>query len=69
LRPRRTGREAEICIGNRGEFSDPLTTLPQIFLQDAYTPENHGTEAQSNRVIAQAIVPRVPSSTLPDSSS
>jgi hypothetical protein len=43
------------------EFSDPLTTLPQIFLQDAYTPDNHGTEAQTNRVIARAIVPRVPS--------
>jgi hypothetical protein len=42
------------------EFSDPLTTLPQIFLQDAYTPENHGTAAQTNRVIARVIVPRVP---------
>lgn len=46
------------------EFSDPLTTLPQIFLQDAFTPENYGTDAQSNRVIARVIVPRVPGSAL-----
>ncbi len=42
------------------EFSDPLTTLPQLFLQDAYTPANYGTDAQTNRVIARLIVPRVP---------
>jgi hypothetical protein len=42
------------------EFSDPLTTLPQLFLQNAYTPTNYGTEAQANRVIARLIVPRIP---------
>jgi hypothetical protein len=42
------------------EFTDPLTTLPQLFLQDAYTPANYGTDAQANRVIARIIVPRVP---------
>jgi hypothetical protein len=42
------------------EFTDPLTTLPQIFLQDAYTPQNYGTEAPANRVIARVIIPRVP---------
>jgi hypothetical protein len=42
------------------EFSDPLTTLPQIFVQDAYSPANFGTEAQTNRVIARVIVPRIP---------
>jgi hypothetical protein len=42
------------------EFSDPLTTLPQIFAQDAYTPENYGTKAATNRVILRAIVPRIP---------
>lgn len=46
------------------EFSDPLTTLPQIFLNNAYTPENHGTEADANRFTARIIVPRVPSSSL-----
>jgi hypothetical protein len=42
------------------EFSDPLTTLPQIFTQDAYTPVNYGTAAPTNRVIARVIVPRLP---------
>jgi hypothetical protein len=42
------------------EFSDPLTTLPQIFLQDAYTPANYGTEAGTNRLIARALIPRIP---------
>src|SRR5512134_2130552 len=42
------------------EFNDPLTTVPQFFLQDAYTPSNYGTDAPANRVIARLIVPRVP---------
>ncbi len=42
------------------DFSDPLTTLPQLFLQDAYTPSNYGTDAETNRVILRAIIPRVP---------
>ena len=42
------------------EFTDPLTTLPQLFFQDAYTPANYGTAAQANRVIARAIFPRIP---------
>ena len=42
------------------EFSDPLTTLPQIFTQDAYTPVNYGTAAPTNRVIARVIIPRIP---------
>jgi hypothetical protein len=46
------------------EFTDPLTALPQIFIQNVYTPENYGTDAQANRVIARAIVPRVPESSL-----
>jgi hypothetical protein len=46
------------------EFSDPLTTLPQIFLNDAWTPENYGTDANTNRLTARVIVPRVPSTSL-----
>jgi hypothetical protein len=42
------------------EFNDPLTTFPQVFIQDAYTPANYGTDAQTNRVIARAIIPRIP---------
>jgi hypothetical protein len=42
------------------EFSDPLTTLPQLFLQDAYTPVHYGIDSSTNRVIARVIVPRLP---------
>ena len=42
------------------EFSDPLTTVPQIFMQDAYTPASYGTGFPINRVIARLIVPRLP---------
>ena len=42
------------------EFNDPLMTLPQSFLQDAYTPENYGTEAPTNRLIGRVIIPRIP---------
>src|SRR5215510_11792929 len=42
------------------EFSDPLTTLPQLFIQNAYTPVNFGTAAPTNRVIVRAIIPRLP---------
>jgi hypothetical protein len=42
------------------EFNDPLTTLPQIFFQDAYTPSNYGTEAQTNRLTVRPIIPRIP---------
>jgi len=42
------------------EFNDPLTTLPQIFFQDSYTPSNYGTEAQTNRLTVRPIIPRVP---------
>lgn len=42
------------------DFSDPLTTLPQIFIQDAYTPASYGTPSSANRVIARVIVPRLP---------
>src|SRR6266481_829884 len=42
------------------EFNDPLTTLPQLFVQDAYTPANYGTQAQANHVSVRLIVPRIP---------
>lgn len=42
------------------EFNDPLTTVPQIVLKDAYAPANFGTEAQANRLIARLLIPRVP---------
>jgi hypothetical protein len=46
------------------EFTDPLTTLPQFFMQNVYTPTNFGTDAATNRVIGRVIIPRVPESSL-----
>ena len=54
------GDEAASAAKLAAEFTDPLTTVPQFFIQDAYTPENYGTDAQANRVIARLIVPRIP---------
>jgi hypothetical protein len=42
------------------EFSDPLTTLPQLFVQDAYTPASYGTEPPATRLIARVRGPRIP---------
>ena len=42
------------------EFTDPLTTLPQISLKDAFTPANFGTHVQTNQVILRPIIPRLP---------
>jgi hypothetical protein len=42
------------------EFTDPLTTLPQAFFRDDYTPANYGTKVQLNRALLRAIIPRVP---------
>ncbi len=42
------------------DFTDPLTSFPQLFVQNAYTPSNFGTKAQTNRVVARLIVPRIP---------
>jgi len=46
------------------EFTDPLTTLPQVFLQNAYSPESYGTDGDFNRLTLRLIVPRVPESSL-----
>jgi hypothetical protein len=42
------------------EFSDPLTTVPQVSLQEIYTPSNFGTDARTNRLLLRPIVPRLP---------
>jgi len=42
------------------DFTDPLTTLPQVSLKDAFTPTSFGTHVQTNQVILRPIIPRVP---------
>jgi hypothetical protein len=42
------------------DFTDPLTTLPQISLKDVFTPANFGTHVQTNQVVLRPIIPRLP---------
>jgi hypothetical protein len=42
------------------DFTDPLTTLPQISIKDAFTPANFGTHVQTNQVVVRPIIPRLP---------
>jgi hypothetical protein len=42
------------------DFTDPLTTLPQISIKDAFTPANFGTHVETNQVVIRPIIPRLP---------
>jgi hypothetical protein len=46
------------------EFTDPLTSLPQVILRDSYSPVNYGSGVQTNQVIIRPIIPRVPPQTI-----
>jgi hypothetical protein len=46
------------------DFTDPLTTLPQVIIRDSYTPANFGTDVQTNQLIIRPIIPRIPPQTL-----
>ena len=42
------------------EFTDPLTTLPQVLIRDSYTPANFGTHLETNQLLVRPLIPRVP---------
>jgi hypothetical protein len=42
------------------EFTDPLTTLPQVVFRDSYTPANFATNLQTNQLILRPLIPRIP---------
>jgi hypothetical protein len=42
------------------EFTDPLTTLPQILVRDSYSPATYGTDVETNQTIIRPIIPRLP---------
>src|SRR5208282_2782398 len=46
------------------EFTDPLSSLPQVVIRDAYTPANYGTNLQTNQLLVRPIIPRIPANTL-----
>ena len=54
------------------EFTNPLTTLPQLLIRDSYSPATFGPcnllacprNAQTNQIIIRPLFPRIPSNTL-----
>ena len=54
------------------DFTDPLSTLPQLIVRDGYTPANYGPctprscirNDETNQLIIRPLIPRVPPYTL-----
>jgi hypothetical protein len=55
------------------DFTDPLSTLPQLIVRDSYTPTNYGPctppapcvrDEETNQFIVRPLIPRVPPNTL-----
>jgi hypothetical protein len=54
------------------DFTDPLSTLPQLIVRDSFTPANYGPctqaaclrNAETNQVIVRPLIPRVPPNSL-----
>jgi hypothetical protein len=54
------------------EFTNPLTTLPQLLVRDRYSPATYGRcnllacprNAETNQIIIRPLFPRIPSNTL-----
>ena len=50
------------------DFTDPLTTLPQLIVRDSYTPANYGPctafacirNYETNQLIIRPLIPRIP---------
>ena len=39
------------------DFTDPLSTLPQVVIRDSYTPTNLDTDLQTNQLIIRPLIP------------
>jgi hypothetical protein len=54
------------------DFTDPLTTLPQLIVRDSYTPANYGPctplacsrNYETNQVLIRPLIPRIPPQTV-----
>jgi len=42
------------------DFTNPLSTLPQVIIRDSYTPANYGTNVETNQAIIRPLIPRIP---------
>ena len=54
------------------DFTDPLSTLPQLLIRDSYTPANYGPctpqacvrNDETNQLLIRPLIPRIPPRTL-----
>jgi hypothetical protein len=46
------------------DFTDPLSSLPQLNIRNSYSPSTYGTNVETNQVIVRPIIPRIPPYTL-----
>jgi hypothetical protein len=54
------------------DFTDPLSTLPQVIVRDSYTPANYGPctplscvrNDETNQFLIRPLIPRIPPNTL-----
>jgi len=46
------------------DFTDPLTSLPQVLVRDSVSPATYGTNVETNEVVVRPIIPRIPSNAL-----
>jgi hypothetical protein len=55
------------------DFTDPLSTLPQVIVRDSYTPANYGPctpqvlcfrNLETNQFLVRPLIPRIPPNTL-----
>ena len=51
-------------LRNSAGICRPTDDFAQVFLKDAFSPINYGTNVQTNQVVARAIIPRIPPYTL-----
>ena len=50
------------------DFTDPLSTLPQVVIRDSYTPANYGPctpqlcfrDVETNQLLIRPLIPRIP---------
>jgi hypothetical protein len=68
--PPKTPEDEELQLER--DFTDPLSTLPQVVIRDSYTPANYGPctppacfrNYETNEVLIRPLIPRVPPNTL-----
>jgi hypothetical protein len=68
--PPKTPEEEELQLER--DFTNPLSTLPQLVIRDSYTPANYGPctppacfrNYETNQLLIRPLIPRVPPNTL-----